>query len=680
MSEYAPEEQQGTPSEPPPSDRDSEVRKEWMERIQDGKKARAPFERAWLMNLAFAAGKQWLKWDRDQRTLYLPDLREGEERYTADKITQYRNTALGELLGDDDRPEIQFAKDDLPSQEFAKDANFAVEYAWETEWGADDRLLDLKRTLIDLGTAGISCRFDPTVGKVRLRVPHKDGKPLLDPEQARAHVAEMAEQGKMADFRDIHEGRTTWEVLTPLHMLVPPGIPDPDKFPWEIVVWPELIAKLEEQYGDKAKGLTEDDDIAGVFALSASADGSADDPGEQQGKLRGHVWAYRCYERPCRKYPKGRKVVLASNSFRVLDVQDELPYQGPDESYRSGVTYFHWWKVTGRFWGKGLIDGLKDPQRSTNRRVTQKNEIIDRGMPFVMEEEGALSPRQGKPLEKVTVKKGSAKPDFHAGMGAGEWMYRDLDALRMDMEEAAGIRAVSLGDNPASVTNFSQLALLRENDQIKLKPTIQGLRTGIKRLVENGLYDIARYWGAEKRLALAGEDGIARTAVFNATEMPPFFLVKIAKGAPKPHSQAAELRKIEDIARYSVESQQPLPPQWYADSLKAGTPLPLPEPAQDDQRTKALYENHFLIEGQQPEVDYWDNALVHIPEHRSLQDQARLSGDQELAARVEQHIQMHLQMEQAKAAEQDNDPGAGGGAPVAPSPGVPPLAPAAAAA
>lgn len=668
-------------SEPIPSEQDTSTRKEWTERIQEAKKARAPYEPGLLMNLAFAAGKQHLKYHRDERKLFLPELGEGEERYTADKITQYRNTALGELIGDDDRPEIQFAKDDLPSQEFAKDANFAVEYAWESEWAADQRLLDMKRTLIDLGTAAVRSRFDPTVGPVRMSVPHLDGQPILDPEQARAHVAELAERGERADFRDIHEGRTTWDVLTPLHLLLPPQITDSTKFPWEIVVWPELISRLEEEYGPKAKGLVADDDIAGVFALSNAAmeDASGRDVDAEQGKLKDHVWVYSCYERPCRKYPKGRVVVLASNSLRVLATRDELPYKGPDGSYRSGITYFHWWRVTGRFLGKALLDGLKDPQRSINRRVTQKNEIIDRGMPFVLAEEGSILPRTGKPMEEVKVARGSAKPDFHEGVRPGDWMYRDLDALRMDMEEAAGIRAVSLGDNPSSVTNFSQLALLRENDQIKLKPTIQGIRSGIRELVENGLHDIARYWGAEKRLSLAGEDGLARTAVFDATKMPQFFLVKVAKGAPKPHSQAAELRKIEDIARYSVESGQPLPPQWYADSLKAGTPLPLPDPPQDDQRMKALYENHFLIEGTEPEVDYWDNALVHIPAHRSLQDQASLAGDAELAARVEQHIQTHLQVEMAKAAEQADDPDAPGGAPVAPAPGGPPPAPAAAA-
>lgn len=663
-------------SEPPLSTRDAQIRKTWMERIQEAKKARAPFEPPWRMNLAFAAGNPHLKWDPTERKLFLPDLAKGEERTSADKIMQYRNTALGELTGDDDRPELQFAQDDLPSEEYARTANFAVEYGWECEWASDQRMEDLKRTIIDLGTGAIRTRWDPTAGPIKVGVPHRDGKPIFDMEEARAYVAEQQAQGLQAEFRDIHEGRTVWDVLTPLHLLVPPAIPNEEKFPWEIVVWPEQIEKLKEEFGSKANGLVEDTDISSVFALGAgtSEDAGAAEIDAEQGKLKDHVWTYACYERPCRKYPKGRVVVLASNSFRVLDIRDELSYKGPDETHRSGVTYFHWWRITGRFWGKALLDGLKDPQRSINRRVTQKNEIIDRGMPFVIEEEGSINPRQGKPLERVTVKKGSAKPEFHEGIGSGEYMYRDIDSLKQDMEEAAGIRAVSMGDNPASVTNYSQLLLLRQNDQIKLKPTIRGIRGGVKMIVENCVHDMGLYWGSEKMLRLAGEDGMARTALFNATQLPAFYLVKTAKGDPKPHDQVGNLRMVEDIARHSIESGQPLPTSWYADSLKAGVPLPIPEAPTDDQQQKALYENHFMIEGAEPEVDYWDNALVHIPEHRSLEDQARLSDDQELTDRVERHIQAHLAAEMAKAADQGAEPL--GGEPVGPGPEPAPSAPA----
>lgn len=649
----------------PPHEADDELVRTWRERIQQARDDRARYEPGWLSSLAFAAGKQHLVWDRTERRLYLPELNDGEERYTADKITQYRTTAQGELTSDDDRPEVQFRRDDLRSEEYARQVNEALEYGWEVEFDADARLADVKRIMVDLGTAAVRCRWDQNAGPLRvdpqtgepIMFPHRDGKPILDPDEAREYVLAQFQAGRGASLKPLHEGRIVWEVLTPFNLLVPPGITDPQDFPWEIVVRPVPLDKVKAEYGAKAADLKEDSDIGVVFGLGTREFGDyaasqVDEDSGQAGKLRNHVWLFTGYQAPTKERPDGQKVVLASSALTLLETTNELPYRGPDMTPRSGISYFHWWRITGRFWGKSLIEGLKDPQRSINRRATQKNEIIDRGMPFAIEEEGAIIPRQGKPLETVKVKPGSAKPEFHGGIGAGDWMYRDLNELRQDMEEAAGIRSVSLGDNPASVTNFSQLALLRENDQIKLRPTVQGTRLGVKRIVEDTIYDMRAYWGPDKQVHLGGDEHILRSQLFDATKIPAFFLVKIAKGAPKPHSQAAQFQMIQDVARFSVESGQPLPTTWLAESLKSGQLQPLPETADADQRMKAQHENLLMTAGKPVPVAYYDPPLIHIPTHRSLQIQAELAGDMELWQMLEQHVQEHLAVEEAKAAEQ----------------------------
>lgn len=652
------------PIRPEEHDRaDADLVKTWRERIQQARDDRARYEAGWLSCLAFAAGKQHLVWDRDERKLYLPELNDGEDRYTADKIMQYRNTALGELTGEDERPQLHFRRDDLSAEEYAGHVNDALEYGWDSEFQSAQRLLQAKRTMIDLGTSGIRTRFDPTVGPLRvddddgepIPFPHRHGRPILDPTQARKFVEEQFKAGRPADIRPIREGRIRWEVLTAFNLLVPPGIENEDDFPWEIVVRPVALEAVREEYGDAAAELKEDEDIGIVFGLGSELSdfpGPDQESGQASGKLRGHVWLFTCYQRPTKDLPEGQTVVLGSGEMRLLGRRNRLPCKGPDGTARSGLTYLHWWRITGRFWGKSLIEALKDPQRSINRRATQKNEIIDRGMPFGMAEEGSLPPRTGKPLEMLYVKPGSAKPDFHGGIGAGEWMYRDLEQLRQDMEEAAGIRGVSLGENPSSVTNYSQLALLRTNDQIKLRPTILDYRLSVKEIVENTVYEMGVYWGSKKHIDLDGPDRMLRSTVFDATKIPAFFVVKVPSGAPKPQDQAAILRMIQDVADYSVAAGAPLPPTWYADSVKAGALLPLPEQPTDDDRTGALYENMLMVNGQDvdPSPLYFGNPLVHIPEHRSLQVQAWAAGDMELYERVERHIRATIALEEAKAA------------------------------
>src|SRR5262245_18411987 len=101
-------------------------------------------------------------------------------------------------------------------------------------------------------------------------------------------------------------------------------------------------------------------------------------------RLRDHCWLFDYYERPSKLMPQGRVFTFASSDLKLIDYQPSLPYVAPDGIYRAGIAYFHWWRVTGRFWSRSLVDVLRDGQRGINKRRTQINEIIDRNMPFVI--------------------------------------------------------------------------------------------------------------------------------------------------------------------------------------------------------------------------------------------------------------------------------------------------------
>jgi hypothetical protein len=127
--------------------------------------------------------------------------------------------------------------------------------------------------------------------------------------------------------------------------------------------------------------------------------------------------------------------------------------------------------------------------------------------------------------------------------------------------------------------------------------------------------------------------------------------VQIAKGAAAPRSQAAELKKIEDIFNAALTSGQPLPISWLVDSLNAKEALDLPDAPADGQTDKAQLENHLMLLGDDVPVAYYDPPLVHIPIHREGQIQAELSGDVATWQRIEAHVQEHLLAAQENAAK-----------------------------
>lgn len=632
----------------------------WRERIEQAKEHRKKLEPIWLSNLAFAAGQHWLAWDPNQKKLrHISELDpkyRDRDLYTADKINEHVQAQLGELQTDDDRPELLLAQDGDTAEDLQKSLNEAVAYAWEHEWAADSALTQARRLCLKLGTSAIRVRFDPTKGPVTQHmVVGPDGQPVQD-DQSLGHLEQTGQlpDGSLPKFQPVHEGRTTLEPLSAFHLLTPPGINHEDVFPWEVVVRPTRIEDLQELYPNVADALTEDGDIASIIGLS-----TAQQLGPQnKSRLRGHVWLYTCYERPCRSYPNGRTVVLASNQYTLLDVTEELPYVSPDGTPKSGIEYFHWWRLDDRFWSRSLIEPMKDPQRLINRRETQNAEIIDRGMPKVFTVEGTLVHNpQGLPLENIELKQDAKEPNFFAGIGPGPWMYQDLEHHADNMAHASTLSALRLGENPMNVNTYSQLALLNENEAVKRSTILHEHKAAISRVVQHGVHDIRKFWPEQKQILVTGEDDRIAQQVFLKARIPDFFVVKTAKGSAAPRSQGAELKKIDTIwAAIETSGLAATNPakyiDWFVKSLNANEALELPEVESDAQTDMAKFENFLMLdEGIDVEPADYDLLPAHIPEHREAQNQARASGDLEAYRRIETHVQKSIALVQANAAK-----------------------------
>jgi hypothetical protein len=504
-------------------------------------------------------------------------------------------------------------------------------------------------------------------------VPYLDGKPILDTEQAIA----LFHEGAPLEFREMREGRIKWTPLSVFNLLVPPGVSHERDFAREGVVRPVLLETVKAQY-PAAADLKEDNDIASLMGLSSndeniSGRGPDSDGGTPKQRLRGYVWLYTVFENPCPKYPQGRTVVMGGQKRKMLEVKSGLPCKRPNGDGFSGIGYFHWWRVTGRFWSRGLVEVMEDGQRRFNKRATQNGKIIDRGMPKVfIKEDSIRNWPTGLPQEVVELSPGSEKPEFFSGVGPGEWMWKDLEQVEADLSHATGIYGPSRGENPQNVDTYSQLALIAENDQTKRQPIYKEHRAAVVRLVEAATYDIRTYWGSEKKILVTSDDqDQVSSMVFDSTKIPAFFIVRGAKGPGKPRSQGAMLQLVNDLKNAALEAQLFVGPEWlewYRSSLEAGQPLDFPEIPSSQAADLAEIENHQMLEGNELPAMYYDPIEVHVPLHRLAQDQARQAGNADAYNLIEQHILNHQEIAsqmQAMLAEQ-------GGGNLAVDPDAPP--------
>lgn len=637
--------------------------------IREAREHRKQFEPIWQSNMAFAAGQHWLvTTGRFARVLqHVRDVDpayKGRELYSSDRITEFRMLALGEMGGEDDRPELLLQRDDVASEDYQAEANRAVGFGWDQEWEGDEAIAMSDQLCVDLGTSAIRCRFDSAAGKPKEEsYPHLNGKPILLKENAYEETAAAVQAGAQVEMKPLNEGRIRWEPLSAFNILVPPGVVHERYFPWEAVIRPMPLQAVKDEFGDVAADLEEDGDIASTLGVASTGNAGSEFAAVAQGRqtrLRGHVWLITYYERPTKKQPQGRVFHFAGSDLKLLRVEQELPYVSPDgTTYRSGISYFHWWRVTGRFWSRALVEALKEGQRGLNRLGSYSDEIIKKGLPYVLVPDG--TPQQSElkrsaiPFEVVPYTPGQGAPQPVQGIGPGAWIQQRAEEITNDLERAAGIRAASLGENPANVDTYAALAKLSEADQVKRNRIRTERKAAICQLVEDSVYDIKTYWGPDKHLMLAGDEGKIEAHTFDATKIPTGYIVQPAKGTVKPRSQAAELQKVEDLWHAALNAGAvPLRPdvwlKWYADSLDAGEALDLPDSPGDVHAEKAERENHQLLsgDGPMPEVSEYDPIAVHLPIHRKAQIEAEQSLDAGAWDRAAEHIQAHEMAEEEK--------------------------------
>ena len=368
----------------------------------------------------------------------------------------------------------------------------------------------------------------------------------------------------------------------------------------------------------------------------------------QPGKLDGHVALVKYRERPSSLHPRGRVVTFCQE--RLLEPPTEtLPYRRPNGDYHSGLVYFRYWRVEGRFWGRGLIEPGKGIQRTYNKRAQQEATTIDRGQPYVLAERGAKLKKTETPLEVVEYEQGGAPPPTGVpGIPVHDSIWRSKTELKEDLQTAMGIHAVSTGEAPSRETTYAELALRAEKDRVKLDPIFQDFQDSVAVLTELAIHDIRRYWSQDKLMAITGEEGHAKAVQLKASQIPEFFLTELADNA-KPRTQAAEVQLVMDLwnaDQAQMPEERRLDLSWLKESLEAGKALDFPESVEDIHEQKARWENSKLAAGEVPKPLEYDPPDVHVPIHREAQVEAEMAADEELWYRIEEHIFFSLQLQQ----------------------------------
>lgn len=638
----------------------------WEQRAKEAEADRKQYLPQVKVNRKFAAGKQHLKVNTtDGRVLDRRVDDSGAKLVTADILSQYLLTAVGRLAGTDYKPTFIVSQENEYANGIAAQINAAFGWGWDNEWNADKQILKIWRYLVVDGTVAVRVRYDKNFGDIVGEVPHVGGVPVIDEEEQ----IKLFSSGPNPNVRikTLREGKIVWELLTIENLLPPPGFEDPSDFPWEIVVRPVLISDLKEKYGSKVNL----DDLQEEKIESSSNITSGLGFGEgKEVHLKGRVLVYTGYERPNGKHKNGQVVVWCKGIPEPLELRDHLPFADHPRGPSTGIHYFRWQALPGRFIGKAFIENGIGPQQVRNKRLTQIDQIIDRNMPKVFVEEQSLSrPKTGEPMEMIEVRPGSPLPHVDAGVPPGAWMLQDVKLQEENVEHALGMRAITTGQAPVGISAYSALALLTENDSLKLDPIAQDFRLEMTETCWDTM-ECMRNWPPGKQLLVAGPEDRLQAQEFNAAVIPYNYLVKIPRQGALPRSQASELQKINDIWAADRASQMPiLDLDWYVASVTAGKAQELPPNPADQQARMAEIENVAMIGSNMPApVHEFDDDIKHVERHQNLLVQYQVLADQgdPVAMKLVEVVQTHIHMHEQNTEKKHGGLPSPAGAPAAP--------------
>lgn len=640
----------------------------WQKRAEEAELDRKQFLPQVKVNRKFAAGKQHLRVNtQDGRVLDRRVDDSGAKLVTADILSQYLLTAVGRLAGTDYRPTFIVAQDNEMAEGITHQMNAAFGWGWDNEYRADQQILKIWRYLVIDGTCAIRVRYDKSFGEVVGEVPHVNGQPVFD-EQEQGSLMDQFPNPNV-EIKSVREGKICWEFLTFENLLPPPGFEDPTtEFPWEVIVRPVLISDLKERYGKKVNlDELEEEKLDNLGSLTAGL-GFGD---QKDVKLKGRVLVYTGYERPNAKHKNGEVCVWVKGMKTPLETRDHLPYSDHPRGPSTGIHYYRWQALPGRFWGKAFIENGIGPQQVRNKRLTQIDAMIDRNMPRVYIEEQSLArPKTGEPMEIIEVRPGSPLPHIVPGTPPGAWMLQDVKLQEENVEHALGMRAITTGQAPVGISAYSALALLTENDSLKLDPIAQEFRA---EMVEQcwDTMECMRNWPPSKEILIAGPESRLQATQFNSNIIPARYLVKIPRGGALPRSQASELQKINDIWGADKASKMPiLDLDWYVASVNAGKPQALPPNQGDQQGHMAELENvAMLMSGHSAPVHEYDDDVKHIEHHRIAEMHAQPLADQgdSVAMKQVETLEIHIQEHEQNAAKKGGQtPGQSNAVPAAP--------------
>lgn len=630
------------------------------EAFDRAREIKRPLEGQWVLNHCYFRGRQWLAWDG--RQIYRPDLHEGAETPVDNRIRGIVRKEIAKLTRN--RPEWDCTPMG-PGAELIAAARLS-ELIADAKWDALDMTRKLRRALnwSRICSAGFIKVFaDNTLGDKITVLAGADGEVLYDQHgrpmtpdmidgMAEVLPPEQAESLQNLKRKQMATGDVAAEVRSCFAMFVDElaGEDGMAAAGWageEVVRSPAYVL---ERYDEEL----EPDASLAPGAAEARMPGWGRSEAKKTGVRLRERW-----DKPSSDFPNGKRIVWAPGDEKVL-YEDDNPYPWLPYVMFGGIP------VPDSFWPDAMVTDLISPQTRRNKRLAQIDENAGRfGNPPLTYPKGTDIEWYGLPGEHLQFDdtgSPNAAPRFLDVPEIPAYIQQDNNDIESAFMEISHQHEVTSGRVPAGVTAASAINLLLEQDDTVLGPDSEDMDIALGELGSKVLEIVASVYSTPRVLQLTGEDAQLDIVNFRGAMLRGHTKVSVKTGSglarSKAARQAAMSETLQLLIQYGVQLEQRDLRRFFKDYEVGGLDRLFASMSADEQQVNR--EHTRLVGGEELPINDFDDHQFHLAGHNEFRKSVRYEQlDESARARVDTHVDLHVEKLTALAAP-PVDPAAAG--------------------
>lgn len=487
-----------------------------------------------LTNIAYLCGFDSVYFDAQSRQFKptpSPSKLIRANRVHVNRILPTVQNRLARLCKNPPRWDVRPKSADEEDKDAARLAEQVIIQLWE-QLGINRKRISLTMWLQQCGSAYLKASWDPTLGEKKV-----SPKDVQKPDGTIERTYDIVAEGDLrVDVCSFFE-----------------AFPDPLAKSWDEVqdmlqakVRP--IAYFPQTFPERGGMVKEEDCWLNSLSYEArinsfnSVNGGAGAPNAQ---LKNSAIEISYYEKPSKKHPYGRHIIIANGVKLKDDVLpvDEIPFVKFDDIV-----------VGGKLCGEAIITHLRPLQDQinkgksmrqawTNRMLTGK--IIAARGHNILEE--AFNDQSGEVVEYDPVPL-TAEPHAFAMPTIPQYAFEEESTLKDDMNDTAGINEASRGQMPSSSIPAIGMQLLVEQDDTRIGVETEQHEHSFADLGRILLKFVAKNYITERLLKTVGEDMEYAVRKFKGTDIRENFDVHVIRGSTLPGSKVLKRQEILNLA------------------------------------------------------------------------------------------------------------------------------------